>query len=824
MKQKLLWTLLFCIPFLVIGSLFFLGNISHVPTVKFTPQKPQVFALSDGTNAPLNILATTLPQFVLSLKDGKFNNLWQADAAGKNNVDSTLTNDKQDTAIVVDSSFNTTKKEVVFTPQTTDQFKPGLYHLNVTIKTVAGKDITITQDFRWGVLAINTGKAIYQSGDTVKIGMGVLDDLGHTKCIATGDVVYNTAKIWLTIVSPSGKEQILSTDDGTIVGSKECAPISVTNNPDFQATYNPQEIGKYTMHMTAENSNGERSIDDYFMVSNTPPAFDIARTSYPTRIYPLGHYPVALEVVANQNYSGPVSDVVPSSFTIANISDNGSISSQGDYQQITWQVNWQKGQTYTLEYNIKFPPVSPEFYLVGPLIIGSFSEGREWQIASDAVSMVQNVTPTTISSGTSVSLNWSPHPIVGDIEIVICSETSNQSISKPTQEARGPVPRPNAWTSGFTITSGTLRMSLYYRTATVNDSSTVTCAYGGSTGVKAIQLYEYSGLSSSSTKDTSKTHTAASCSGTPTTFTSNTGSFTPGNPVVLVIASFTATNQRTVTGVTSGFTIENTFTGASAGTFSTHDQVTASITDYTDTITYTTTGGTCVGGIISFNSPISISQNGYRFFQNQNNLTPGSGIDVANTPVPLNPHQPFRLRVLLDVDGTQSIAVGGADFILEYATLSAGLTCDTASYDVVSTPGNNSDIAYNPQGLGSGTNISADTGQDPTDSGYTTRLESYYEDDFTSNGPSDNSAPGDISNDQLSIAGNQAGLWDFSLIDNTDDTQSNTYCLKVTNGDGSDLSAYVQYPQVTTFYNEVNIKGGTTIKGPGSTTGKTIIQ
>jgi hypothetical protein len=64
----------------------------------------------------------------------------------------------------------------------------------------------------------------------------------------------------------------------------------------------------------------------------------------------------------------------------------------------------------------------------------------------------------------------------------------------------------------------------------------------------------------------------------------------------------------------------------------------------------------------------------------------------------------------------------------------------------------------------------------------------------------------------------QAGLWDLSLIDNTDDSVTQTYCLQVTSGDGSLLDAYHTRPRITTIANDVDIRGGTTI------TGGTVIQ
>jgi hypothetical protein len=72
---------------------------------------------------------------------------------------------------------------------------------------------------------------------------------------------------------------------------------------------------------------------------------------------------------------------------------------------------------------------------------------------------------------------------------------------------------------------------------------------------------------------------------------------------------------------------------------------------------------------------------------------------------------------------------------------------------------------------------------------------------------------GDITNDQNSIGNNQAGLWDLSLVDNTDNAYSRHYCLRVINADGTELDAYRNYPQVITVQTDVTIRGGSTIRG-----------
>src|SRR6185437_11928232 len=106
-----------------------------------------------------------------------------------------------------------------------------------------------------------------------------------------------------------------------------------------------------------------------------------------------------------------------------------------------------QGNTYTLSYTIKFPLVSPEFYLVGPLRIGSFSEGREWQIASDAITLVQsnsNVANSGLTVTTTLSTLTANH-----LEVEICSVAGSVSITQPSRGSGGT--RGNTWTANAAL-------------------------------------------------------------------------------------------------------------------------------------------------------------------------------------------------------------------------------------------------------------------------------------------------------------------------------------------------------------------------------------
>jgi cellulose synthase/poly-beta-1,6-N-acetylglucosamine synthase-like glycosyltransferase len=267
-------------------------------------------------------------------------------------------------------------------------FTPGNYTLE-TRTTRNGKTYTAYQDFSWGVLAINTRKSIYVPGETIDFGFGAVDEEGKTIC---------DASLTLTIAIPSEKKPIvLTSDKGTITRSGKCGASTVTNTPDYQATIKAHEKEEtYHLRLEALTANGRHAIDDTLKIQKDVP-FTIERSSYPTRIFPPAGYPVILTVKANQDFAGTVTDTLPYSFEVKNISDGGKSDhssfvmpySKTGLQTVSWQTILKKGETYTFSYTIKFPPQSPEFYLAGPLEFKQnnnsvFQEARQWQIAADA--------------------------------------------------------------------------------------------------------------------------------------------------------------------------------------------------------------------------------------------------------------------------------------------------------------------------------------------------------------------------------------------------------------------------------------------------------
>lgn len=369
-------------------------------------------AIDESTPQALNLAASTLPEFVFDLTSSKFQKLMSQTADQiKKSVEATIVHNVYANEILdAEIEVNSEKSKLIVRPEDTPNFKPGKYRLHLTLRTLEG-DINVDQDFTWGVIAVNTDKSIYKPGDVATIGIGVLNDKGETQC-ATGK---NAARVWLTVTEPNGAIKEYSTETGNIKDSGECGPISVTNQPDFVSIYLIKGPGTYNMKVTAEVEGKDRSIEDYFKVE-ADPAFDVKRTSFPTRIYPNAPYTVKFDVTPNEDYSGTIEEFVPTDFKISKISANGKDEIQGEFRKITWNADLKKGKTYSFTYTIQFPLVSPEFYLLGPIKIGGFREARQWQIASDAINSTTGVVAYEDNGGSNTfsrvwtGTAWNPAP------------------------------------------------------------------------------------------------------------------------------------------------------------------------------------------------------------------------------------------------------------------------------------------------------------------------------------------------------------------------------------------------------------------------------
>jgi len=270
-----------------------------------------------------------------------------------------------------------------------ENFVPGEYTLKITDLSTGN---SIEQDFTWGVLAINPNKPVYKPGETAKLAIAVLNEDGDMVC---------DAKVKLKVQSDNLKVEELTTENGSIkVNEEACRTKAYTLTPDYETELEIGESGTYQMTLTAITDNGTYTIIDSFTAEESTD-FEIERITT-TRVYPPVDYPVVIKVKANNDYKGKVVDKVPFSFRFyytdtSELKDKFGLDIEldenakalpgpieGNYKYPTWEVDWKKGETYSLAYRFDAPDVSPEFYLLGPFTIGDYKESRTWQLANDA--------------------------------------------------------------------------------------------------------------------------------------------------------------------------------------------------------------------------------------------------------------------------------------------------------------------------------------------------------------------------------------------------------------------------------------------------------
>ncbi len=264
-------------------------------------------------------------------------------------------------------------------PEPPASLKPGKYIIKLWI--LKNNVIYETQtEFTWGVLALNFDKATYRAGDVAHVGLGLVDDNGHTLC---------KADLSLLVTAPSGKHLSFSTSAGTIVLSDVCGPVSVTNEADYQSQFKVDEVGEYAVTVRAVTDNGTREFSDSFHAEDSP-EFEVTRLGA-TRIYPPANYDFIFRIKSKQAFQGLVAEVVPASFEVTSEIPHDDIV-VGELRTITWHLTFQEGEERDLRYTFKAPDISPEFYKLGPLTFtndatGSiWKESRRWQIAADAIS------------------------------------------------------------------------------------------------------------------------------------------------------------------------------------------------------------------------------------------------------------------------------------------------------------------------------------------------------------------------------------------------------------------------------------------------------
>lgn len=275
-----------------------------------------------------------------------------------------------------DGTQNNLTNSLVYIPKE-ELTIPGTY----TIKIIS-EGQTLSQDFTWGVLALNSNKSLYTLGDTAKLSMAVLDELGNMVC---------DAKLTLTISKDFKQVSKLTTDNGIKV-NKECNLHGFTLTPDYESQFKPLEVGEYALTLEATTKNKTYTIHDTFSVEKAPD-FDIERVTA-TRLYPVEKYPVEIKIKANKDFTGTVFERVPSTFAIYESQEGltfNNITEDGSSRVLSWDISLLRGESITAAYTFDPPDISPEIFLLGKLELvttdnlSEFTESRFWQLANDSV-------------------------------------------------------------------------------------------------------------------------------------------------------------------------------------------------------------------------------------------------------------------------------------------------------------------------------------------------------------------------------------------------------------------------------------------------------
>jgi hypothetical protein len=239
---------------------------------------------------------------------------------------------------------------------------PGKYIVHVTMHNDEGGEAMIEREILWGVVALNFERASPQPKDEVRVGMGILDDLGRTIC---------NADVTVKVRDPRGRTTTYDWTKQTITRNPNCVDKGVTNEPDYHFTFTPNLKGTYHVTLKAKTTFGERSYEDNLFVADNQ-RFDVQRVEYPTRINPYAGYPVRIAITPRREYSGLVYERVPEDFKISALQPNATIEKDPAHpgmKRIAWEVDWKRDSTYYLGYKFVAPQISPALFFTNRLWI-----------------------------------------------------------------------------------------------------------------------------------------------------------------------------------------------------------------------------------------------------------------------------------------------------------------------------------------------------------------------------------------------------------------------------------------------------------------------
>ncbi len=320
---------------------------------------------------------------------------------------------------VVTPHFHFQRGSVLLVLEPEQRFTPGVYSLTVRLRNpLDGSVEELTQDFAWGVLAMNPTQDRYAVGDHARVDIGVLNDYGEIAC---------DADVELTVMSPGGTSTRLSTDDQSLTVSDDCGKKEARYiQPDYQALFTLAEAGTYLLHLEATTANGTRSLDTHITAGDEGP-FTVRRTAA-TRLWPFAPSPMTISVDFHRDYTGDVTDLVPPGFVVSNTVPAAvtAPAATGTGTTVTWTGSWKAGSTATFSYDYDAPNISPQFYLVGPMRMGDSEELRSWQIANDAAKTWDG---GGANNNCSTAANWSGDTIPTSADDIILDSTSTKAMT-----------------------------------------------------------------------------------------------------------------------------------------------------------------------------------------------------------------------------------------------------------------------------------------------------------------------------------------------------------------------------------------------------------
>jgi hypothetical protein len=433
--------------------------------------------------------------------------------------------------------------------------KPGSYNIDASIRTASGV-VHTSQDFAWGVLAVNTTKPAYQPGEMATIQMAVLSSNGNTLC---------DAPLVLTVTAPDG-----STSTPGIQKPSDCHADQYTEVPDYSASYQTGAAGTYTMKLQLADSDYTET--DTFVVAAGLP-FVIERTG-PTRLFPSSPYKMEIKVTASEDFHGAVSETLPAGFTVPDTGSatltpapNDSRSESKSGPILTWQADWKAGESHSLTYTFKAPLVSPAFYFLKPLTFTSggkqvYQETRAWQMAGDAVitwvketsawsqtALSTRTISTTSTAGNTLILFLMPRTNLGTLpQTFTISDSASNTWVVPPMPASSGAPTTNP-PYAFQGAAGNYFMAYALNTAAI---TTFTVAQTNAINL-TYSLVEFSNIASTGAVDQSNA-TGRSASGTQVTPTLTT---TNANDLILGGVNMANANTMTISASsspTSGWT------------------------------------------------------------------------------------------------------------------------------------------------------------------------------------------------------------------------------------------------------------------------------